>query len=109
MWQLPALNEVFAGGGNEETRIKAGEVIVEVMEETSNPPWWIRIETRVAALDASRRIAANPKKPMSVRRMAALILVTWQRWTDIPLLRDLATQEEWSAWPPLAKHLDCWK
>jgi HEAT repeat protein len=95
LWYLPALTKVFGQDPDGEARVMAGEIINTLVEDKASYDWWVRLETREAALEVARRLLREGKAPLELRRVAFDILRAWDSFVDRPLLGGLKTNPDY--------------
>ncbi len=105
LWHLPTLIELFVEDPDVAVRVRAGKVIRKVVANKLNSLWWIRFEPREAALKAARRLSQDPEERLDVRRTALDILMGWDSFADLPLLRRSALDPAFAQYEALQRFL----
>lgn len=94
LWHLPALIKVFKQDPDTQVRIEAGEIIRALVGDKSVSEWWLRLETRDAALDFARQLLHDGKAALEIRQVAFDILLAWDSFVDQALLDRLKSNCE---------------
>jgi HEAT repeat protein len=89
VWHLPALTTVYGHDAEVGARALAGKIIAQIVGDKQWTDWWVRLETRDAALEVARKLIRDEAAPLQVRQAAFDILLAWDSPEDRPLLAHL--------------------